>query len=104
MDVQKCFASIPHNLLKERLQAAIQDQRLLMLTIQIVDSFWCEETSSGRRGLPLGNVTSQLFSNVVLDALDAFVKHNLQEPHYFRYCDDWIVVNSRPSAKGSKLW
>ena len=50
------------------------------------------ETSKGR-GIPLGNLTSQLFSNVYLDAMDQFVKRELQVEHYIRYADDIAVFS-----------
>ncbi|MEK7139075.1 MAG: RNA-directed DNA polymerase, partial [Patescibacteria group bacterium] len=43
--------------------------------------------------LPIGNVTSQILANIYLDKLDQFVKHQLRIKHYFRYADDFIVVN-----------
>lgn len=43
-------------------------------------------------GLPIGNLTSQLFSNVYLSRLDDFVKRGLREPHYGRYVDDFFLV------------
>ena len=44
------------------------------------------------RGLPIGNLTSQFFANVYLDALDQFVKHELRARFYVRYCDDLVLV------------
>lgn len=44
-------------------------------------------------GLPIGNLTSQFFANVYLDALDQFVKHTLKARHYVRYCDDLVLVS-----------
>jgi RNA-directed DNA polymerase len=45
------------------------------------------------RGLPIGNLSSQFFANVYLDALDQFVKHKLKAPRYLRYVDDFIIVH-----------
>jgi len=45
-------------------------------------------------GLPIGNLTSQLFSNVYLHDLDCFVKHQLKCKHYGRYVDDFYIVSS----------
>ncbi len=42
------------------------------------------------RGLPIGNLTSQFWANVYLDALDQFVKHRLRARYYVRYCDDMV--------------
>jgi hypothetical protein len=44
-------------------------------------------------GLPIGNLTSQFFANVYLDALDQFVKHTLKAKHYVRYCDDLVQLS-----------
>ena len=44
-------------------------------------------------GLPIGNLSSQFFANVLLDALDQRVKHRLRAPHYVRYVDDFILLS-----------
>jgi hypothetical protein len=44
-------------------------------------------------GLPIGNLSSQFFANVLLDDLDQFAKHRLQAPHYVRYVDDFILLH-----------
>lgn len=44
-------------------------------------------------GLPIGNLTSQLFSNVYLNELDQYVKRNLGFRHYGRYVDDFYVID-----------
>jgi hypothetical protein len=43
-------------------------------------------------GLPVGNLTSQFFANVYLNALDQFVKHELKARHYVRYVDDFVLL------------
>ncbi len=43
-------------------------------------------------GLPVGNLTSQFFANVYLNALDQFVKHQLKVRHYVRYVDDFVLL------------
>ena len=49
-------------------------------------------------GLPIGNLTSQFFANVYLDALDQYVKHRLKARYYVRYCDDFIVLSRQPDT------
>ncbi len=49
-------------------------------------------------GLPIGNLTSQFFANVYLDALDQFVKHKLQARFYVRYCDDFVLLAKEPET------
>ena len=45
-------------------------------------------------GLPIGNLTSQLFANIYLDELDQFIKHKLKIKYYLRYCDDFVILNT----------
>ena len=45
-------------------------------------------------GLPLGNLTSQLFVNVYMNEFDQFMKHNLKAKHYLRYADDFVILAS----------
>lgn len=47
-----------------------------------------------RRGLPIGNLTSQLFANVYLNELDQYVKHILREKWYGRYMDDFFIISA----------
>jgi RNA-directed DNA polymerase len=47
-------------------------------------------------GLPVGNLTSQFFANVYLNALDQFVKHTLKCKHYVRYVDDFVLIAKTP--------
>ena len=46
-------------------------------------------------GLPIGNLSSQFFANVLLDDLDQFVKHQVRAPHYVRYVDDFVLLHER---------
>lgn len=45
-------------------------------------------------GLPIGNLSSQFFANVLLDDVDQFVKHQVRAPHYVRYVDDFVMVHT----------
>ncbi|MCR8931969.1 MULTISPECIES: RNA-directed DNA polymerase [unclassified Pseudomonas] len=49
-----------------------------------------------RLGLPIGNLSSQFFANVYLDALDQFAKHELGAKHYIRYVDDFVFLHESP--------
>ena len=49
--------------------------------------------ATANKGLPIGNLTSQFFANVYLDELDQFVKHQLRAKYYYRYVDDWVILN-----------
>lgn len=46
------------------------------------------------KGLPLGNLTSQLFANIYLNKLDQFIKHKIKAKYYIRYADDFVVLSA----------
>ena len=68
---------------------------MLNLIDIVIDSFTSSAVAASAVGLPLGNVTSQLFANIYLHELDNFVKQTLQQKHYLRYCDDFVMVASQ---------
>ena len=47
-----------------------------------------------QKGIPIGNLTSQLFANVYMNEFDQFVKHELHIKHYVRYTDDFAIASS----------
>lgn len=87
-DVSKFFDSINHVILRSLLKEEIQDIETLNLIDIILYSF---EKSKGK-GLPLGNVTSQLFGNIYMHQFDFYVKYVLREKYYIRYCDDFVIL------------
>lgn len=89
-DIRKFFASIDQNILLDLIKAEIKDNNAIWLIERIVESF---ESIAGR-GLPLGNVTSQLFANIYLNELDKFIKCGLNIKYYLRYCDDFIILSN----------
>lgn len=74
----------------ELLARRVTDRRLMLLVRVLIDSY--SKDIEGRVGLPLGNVTSQLFANIYLDGLDHFIKDRLRLKWYLRFCDDFIIV------------
>ncbi len=80
-DIRKFFDNIDHSLLKEKLRKIFDDQELLSLLFQIIDSY--EKTPN--KGIPLGNQTSQWFAIYYLDSLDRFIKEKLKIKYYSRY-------------------
>ncbi len=52
------------------------------------------ESKKFRQGIPIGNLTSQLFANIYMNELDQFVKHKLRVRYYYRYTDDFIMLSS----------
>jgi retron-type reverse transcriptase len=59
-------------------------------------------TQPADRGLPIGNLSSQFFANVLLDPLDQHVKHRMRVRHYIRYVDDFILLHE--SAQQLNAW
>lgn len=90
-DIQKFFANIDHNVLKEILSSHISDENILWLLNQIIDSFHTENVTD--IGLPLGNVTSQLLINVYMNEFDQFMKRELKVHFYIRYADDFVILH-----------
>ncbi len=88
-DIRKFFASIDRRVLMQTLKRSITDRRLLCLLENIIESF--EPVS--RVGLPLGNLTSQLFANVYMNRFDHFVKEDLKVKQYIRYSDDFVLMS-----------
>lgn len=88
-DISRFFDSVDHRVLLALIQKKITDERAFWLIREIVESF-NQQTCVG---IPLGNVTSQLFANIYLNELDQFLKHKLKAKHYLRYSDDFIIVH-----------
>lgn len=89
-DVKQFFASVDHGLLRQLLALDIDDASTLLLLDEVIGSF---EMKPGK-GIPLGNLTSQLFANIYLHELDWYAKHILKACRYLRYCDDFIIVST----------
>jgi len=90
-DIRKFFANINHEILMNILRSRITDEDTIWLLRQIIGSF-CIDGRDGV-GLPLGNLTSQLFVNVYMNEFDQFVKRKLKARHYIRYADDFVILD-----------
>lgn len=86
-DIEKFFDSVDHRILFGLFRKKISDHRVLVLVKSLIDSYQKGE----EKGLPLGNVTSQLFANIYLNELDQYLKHVLGLQYYLRYCDDFVI-------------
>ena len=84
-DIRKFFANVNRQILSDMLSRSILDGKIVDLLNGIIFSF--------DKGLPLGNLTSQLFANVYLNELDQFVKHKLKITYYIRYADDFVIFS-----------
>lgn len=90
-DIRKFFASIDQDILLEIMRKRIQDIRIYNLISEIVRSF---ESTGPNKGLPLGNLTSQLLVNIYMNEFDQFAKHTLKAQHYIRYADDFVFMST----------
>ncbi|MBI2087014.1 MAG: group II intron reverse transcriptase domain-containing protein [Candidatus Zambryskibacteria bacterium] len=89
-DIKKFFATIDHNSLRYIVTKYIPDEDVNWLITQIIESFH----SVPGKGLPLGNLTSQLLVNIYMNEFDQFAKHNLKIKYYIRYADDFVFFTS----------
>ncbi|MCC7160638.1 group II intron reverse transcriptase domain-containing protein [Candidatus Nomurabacteria bacterium] len=97
-DIRKFFANIDHNILKEILSKGIFDTNILWLLNRVIDSFSSMSTNPAiaenvDKGLPLGNLTSQLLVNIYMNEFDQFVKRELKVKYYIRYADDFVILS-----------
>lgn len=88
-DVRKFFDSVNHDIIIYQIDNKVKDTKAVELIKNIVDSINTHENS----GIPLGNLTSQLFSNIYLDNFDQFIKRQLRVKYYLRYNDDFMILS-----------
>lgn len=110
LDVRKYFDSIDHFILKKSLSGIIKDGTCIELLYEIIDLYTVlavnpslakqEINTAEKKGLPIGNLTSQFFANFYLSGLDHFVLEQLKPCGYVRYMDDIVVFeNSKERLK-----
>lgn len=88
-DIRKFFASIDHATLLRIVRKHIEDRDVIWLLERVIKSF---STSPGK-GMPLGNLTSQLLVNAYMNEFDQYMKHTLREKNYVRYADDFMLLS-----------
>lgn len=91
-DIRKFFANINHEILKSILRRIIHDDNIMWLLENVIDSFHTEDDLN--IGLPLGNVTSQIFINIYMNELDQFMKRKLKVHYFIRYADDFVILHT----------
>ena len=89
-DIRKFYDTVDHEILKAILRHTICDEKALWLLNEIIGSFRTEGMPG--KGLPIGNVTSQIFTNIYLNEFDQFVKHTLKVRYYLRFADDMLFI------------
>lgn len=105
-DIEKYFASVSWDILLTILKRTITDPYLFPLIETIITDHKVFKVKGQllvlpehvvsvetRKGIPIGNLTSQLFANVYLSELDQYVKHTLKEHWYARYMDDFLLIH-----------
>jgi hypothetical protein len=90
-DISKFFPSIRHEVLMNILSETIRESRFL----EIIQRAAISPGNVSGYGLPIGALTSQLFSNVYLDKLDHFVKECCGVKYYVRYADDFVIIGDK---------
>lgn len=89
-DIRKFFPSIDQNILIKIIEDYVPDKDIQWLIHQVISSF---HSSKKGIGLPLGNLTSQLFVNVYMNVFDQFMKHQFKAKYYIRYADDFVILS-----------
>lgn len=110
LDIRQYFPAIDHQILEYALRRIFKDDRLLDLMTRIlyagmVPAPHCayfegdDLFTPGLRpnGLPIGNLTSQLWANTYLNAFDHWAKESLRAQGYLRYVDDFILLHDDPA-------
>jgi RNA-directed DNA polymerase len=113
LDIKNFFMSIDKDILYQIIAEKIRDESILWLAGLLIyhnctkdyilkgDMDYLRKIAPqkslfytmGRKGLPIGNLSSQFFANLYLNELDQFVKHHLKCRYYLRYCDDFVMLS-----------
>jgi RNA-directed DNA polymerase len=106
LDISKYFYSVNHDILKARALRYVGDHDLRQLITSLIDSFHTDSqfddlfapSTMYRRtlakGMPIGNLSSQLFANIYLNDFDHWMKETLRVKRYIRYVDDMVIVGA----------
>lgn len=104
LDISKYFHSVPHEQLKASVLRYIGDEDLRRLIIALVNSYRTDARYDDlfapgsayrltpQKGMPIGNLTSQLFANIYLADFDHWIKQSLRVACYIRYVDDLVIL------------
>lgn len=106
-DIRKYFYTIDHQILQQKLSRKFKDSKLMNLFSQLLSTYHSKKEYYfafdnddlfdliRERGLPIGNLTSQIFANFFLSDLDHFVKEKLHQRNYIRYMDDILIFSNK---------
>lgn len=90
-DINKLFDSVDQEALKTILRKREKNLRVLKLLDEVIDTY---SSFEAKRGIPIGNLTSQIFANIYLNEFDRFMVHELKPLAYMRYGDDWLCFGA----------
>lgn len=106
-DIKKYFPSIDHQILKDIIHKKVKCEDTNWLIDKIIDNSNIQEKLLNyfpgddlftpierRKGLPIGNLTSQFFANIYLNEFDHFIKEKLKCKYYIRYVDDFAIFSN----------
>ncbi|UCD83479.1 MAG: RNA-dependent DNA polymerase [Deltaproteobacteria bacterium] len=110
-DIRKYFQSIDHQILLQKLARKLSDRDTLLLLAEIIESRSFNEQPphiyypgddlftpfERKRGIPVGNLTSQFFANLYLNDFDHWIKEDLRAGAYIRYVDDFCIFGNEKS-------
>lgn len=98
MDITKFFDHVDHSVLMYCIGRRVKDSQWFWLICEIIKSYSSNNNSYERkRGIPIGNLSSQIFANIYLNELDRYVQHIIRPRGYLRYGDDCIVIGKNVS-------
>jgi len=115
-DIENFFVSINKDILYSEVAKLVEEEWVLKLLHQIIyhdcrTKVYVKTTKSDfaklprhkslwnvpdNKGLPIGNLTSQFFSNVYLNVMDQYIKHKWRCKYYCRYVDDFVILDEDP--------
>ncbi len=96
-DIKHYFEEVNHNTLIEIINRKIKDEKVIWLIKRILNNApnsFVGANEFCKKGMPLGNLTSQFFANVYLNDLDYFIKNILKIKNYIRYVDDFVILHN----------
>ena len=102
LDIDKYFQSINHKVIYSQINRYIKDEIFLYYLKLVLDSYYdkFDYVKNIKYGMPIGNITSQIFANIYLHDLDFYVEHTLKpyfrslnrDLFYIRYVDDFVFL------------
>ncbi len=85
LDIRKFFYSIDRDILRKLFEKKIKDKKFVDLMCEFAKM-------DSERGVPIGNLLSQIYALIYLNPLDHFIKRELKVKSYVRYVDDFVLI------------